>query len=323
MSIYNHIDNNRRHTIFIILLFPLALFLLLGLAVFAYSFTVEDVDYVIDTARQLFAILLGVSVLWLLWITVTVHKGRSIILNSAKAKKIAKKDNPELYRIVENLAIASGLPCPDIYIIDDESLNAFAVGTKPENSAVAFTTGILAKLEKNELEAVAAHELAHIGNRDNYLMTVIVLGIGIFSFLGEIFLRISAGGSRSRSRSRNNNKGQGLIMLIGIALLLFGYVIAPFIKFALSRRREYQADATAALLTRYPLALASALEKIAVDSRVEVLDAMPNVGALCIANPLSDKGLSSFMNKMSGLTATHPPINQRITMLRQMDNKYY
>ncbi|MGD9638254.1 MAG: M48 family metallopeptidase [Alphaproteobacteria bacterium] len=319
MSVYNNIDNNRRFTILIILMFPVVLLALLGAGLGVYYLLVNDIEVVKKEASIVLFFGCIFIIAWFFWILFSINQGGSVILNSAKAKKITKNAAPELYSIVENLAITAGLPCPSIYLIEDESLNAFAVGTKPENAAIAFTTGIVAKLNKSELEAVAAHEMSHIGNRDNYLMTVVVLGIGLFSFLGEILIRsCSRRGGGSRSSGKKKGDAQALILLIGIALLIFGYLIAPLIRFALSRRREFQADATAVLLTRYPEALASALEKIAKDARVENLDTMPNVGALCIANPLAEHSMAGFMSKMAGLTATHPPIEQRIAVLREM-----
>ena len=223
----------------------------------------------------------------------------------AGAKPMAKEENKKLYNMVENVAIMAGLPNPKIYIIQDESLNAFATGKNPKNAAIAFTTGILEKLEPLELEGVIAHEMSHIGNRDIRLNMLVITGIGIFGFLGRNMLRIRTSGS---SRKK---EGQLviLILFISIALLIFDYIVAPLIHLALSRTREYAADATGAKILHNPKALADALEKISVDSRVEVLDSQKTMAVACIASPLA---------KLSGLTSTHPPIKERIRRLRSM-----
>lgn len=245
--------------------------------------------------------------------------GGNMILKSAKSKEIHKKDFPKIYRIVENLSITAGLPTPKIYIINDSSLNAFATGRDPNHAAIALTTGIIKKLNKQELEGVIAHELAHIGNRDIRLMILIVIGLGFFSFVGEVLMR-SAGRSSGRSSSKKGNAA-AILFLLGLALIIFSYVIAPLLKLAISRKREYLADATGAMLTRHPEALASALEKISKDSRVESLDSRPTAAAICIENPFEPSEESEekkgFFSKIKGLFSTHPPTNERIRLLRE------
>ena len=231
--------------------------------------------------------------------------GDKMMMAFAGAVPMTKKENPKVYNTVENVAIMAGLPCPKIYIIQDESLNAFATGKNPQNAAIAFTTGILKKLEPLELEGVVAHEMSHIGNRDIRLNMLVITGIGIFGFLGRNLLRIRSSGS---SRKK---EGQLFILLlfISIALLIFDWVVAPLIHLALSRTREYAADATGAKILHNPGALADALEKISIDSRVEALDKQKTMAGACIASPLS---------KFSELTSTHPPIQERIRRLRSM-----
>ena len=235
-----------------------------------------------------------------------------MILKMAHARRVTFEVNRELFRLVENTAIMAGLPTPEIYLIKDESMNAFATGRKPEAASIALTDGIVKKLDKAELQAVIAHELAHIGNRDTRLMIFTIAGIGCFTFFGELLLRTALRGGR---RSRKSGKGALIILVVSIACLVFGYIVAPILRFALSRRREYQADATAVKINRDPEALSRALAKIALDPRVEVLDANPLVGNMCIANPAETMG---FVGLESRLYATHPPIKDRIDALENM-----
>ncbi len=250
----------------------------------------------------------------MIWIFIAYFAGDSMLLRSAGAIEIQKEDQPEIYRLVENLCISRGLPTPKIYIMDDDSLNAFATGRDPQHASIAFTKGIIQKLDRAELEGVAAHELAHVENRDIRLMLITVAGISFFTVAGEICFRAAA--SASRRNSKNN--GGALLLVIGLIMLVYGYVIAPLIRLAVSRQREYQADATAALTTRNPSALASALAKISGDSRVEALAGRESMAAMCIANPLKKMGLFSGL---SGLMSTHPPIEKRIAALKEMDGR--
>jgi heat shock protein HtpX len=229
-----------------------------------------------------------------------------IALSMSRAIPVkSKEENPYLWNMVENLCITAGLPMPKLYIIPENQINAFATGRNPKNAAVAVTQGALSKLENEELEGVLAHELAHIGNRDILVSTIAVVLAGIISILADFFLRMTFW-SRG-DRDRNNN---GIFMLIGIALAILAPIGAMLIQLAISRKREFLADATGALLTRYPKGLASALEKIQKD--VSPMQAASDATAhLWISNP--------FKNKMSGfhkLFMTHPPIEERVAALR-------
>ena len=253
----------------------------------------------------------------LIWMIVAYRWGGDMLLSSANAREIKKRDNPEIYRLVENLSIASGLPVPKIYIINDESLNAFATGRNPENAAIALTTGIIKKLNKLELEGVIAHEMAHIGNRDIRLMLFIIFGIGFFAFVGEVLirsLRYSGGGKKSDGRIKL------VLFLLGLVFMIFAYVLAPIIRLAISRKREYLADATGALMTRNPEALASALEKISQDARVESLDSRPTAAAICIENPrtTAESRKSKKRSFIGTMFATHPAVEDRVRALRGM-----
>ncbi|MSU60655.1 MAG: zinc metalloprotease HtpX, partial [Candidatus Staskawiczbacteria bacterium] len=236
-----------------------------------------------------------------------------IVLRMAHAQLIEKKDNPELYRIVENLCITAGLPVPKIYIIQEAQLNAFATGRDKNHAVVAVTSGLLARLDKNELQGVLAHELSHIGNKDMLLGTIVVVLAGIVSLLANFFLRISFYGGGRRSNS-DNNQAQALLMVLGIVAAILAPIAATMIKLAISRKREFLADASGALLTRYPEGLASALEKI--DSDVTPMKVANTASAhLYIDSPFNEK---QSHNWFVNLFQTHPPIEERIKNLRDM-----
>jgi heat shock protein HtpX len=232
-----------------------------------------------------------------------------IVLAMARAKPIKKKDNPELYRIVENLCITAGLPLPKIYILDEAQPNAFATGRDPEHAVVAVTKGLLEKLERVELEGVIAHELSHIGNRDILLSTIVVVLAGIAAIISDWFIRISFWGGR---RERDGNQ---IIALLGILAVVLAPIIATLIRLAISRKREFLADATGALLTRYPEGLARALEKIASDSH-PMRVASNATAHIFIANPFRGRQRKSWLSR---LFMTHPPIEERIKALRGME----
>lgn len=242
-------------------------------------------------------------------------KGDSVALKASGAKQISEQDNPYVYRMVENLAITAGLPTPKVYVIDDPAPNAFATGRDPKHASVAVTTGIVQRLENEELEGVIAHELAHVGNYDMRLMTIVVVLVGIVSLIADFVMHFALFGGGGDNRDR----GQfGLILLIvGFVLLLLSPIFATLIQLAISRKREYAADATGALLTRYPEGLAGALEKISADHQ-PLRRANKATAHLYIANPLKDhkKDGQSFL---AGLFNTHPPIPKRVAALREMD----
>ena len=244
-----------------------------------------------------------------------------IVLGVSRAKPILEKDNKELYRIVENLCIAAGLPTPKIYVIDDTATNAFATGRDPKHAAIAFTTGILSKLNKQELEGVTAHELSHVGNRDTLLMAVVSVLVGTIALLADFFMRSMwygsprfAGEAGGRDREA---KGNQLFLILAIIAAILAPIVATLIQLAVSRRREFLADASGVLLTRYPDGLANALRKISGDKEpLEV--ANRGTAHLYIVNPLKGKDVAGFM---AGLFNTHPPIEKRIAALHEMEGK--
>lgn len=238
----------------------------------------------------------------------------SLVLSMTGAHPLEMKDNPELYRIVENLAITAGLPMPRLYMIDDPSPNAFATGRNPEHAVVTVTSGLLAILNKTEVEGVIAHELSHIGNRDMLVMTVAVVLAGFIAIVADMFLRASMfGGGRD-----NDNKLGPIVIVLAIVGSILAPIAAQLIQLAISRKREFLADASGALLTRYPEGLASALEKI---SRAGIPMQIQSTATahLFIADPTGGSGRRGMKERISGLFMTHPPVEERVAALRGID----
>ena len=237
-----------------------------------------------------------------------------IVLKMSGAKPVKREEYFDLYNIVENLSITAGLPMPKVYIIKDSAPNAFATGRDPEHGVVAVTTGLLEILDKTELEGVIAHELSHIGNRDILISTVVVVLVGFITLLSDFFLRATFFGG-GRRNSGGDGRAQLIMLVIGIVLAILAPVIATIIRLAISRKRESLADASGALLTRYPEGLASALEKISGFAG-QMKNANHATAHLYISDPFKDKKKKkSFMHK---LFLTHPPAEERIAMLRGM-----
>lgn len=256
--------------------------------------------------------------LWIILAMVSYFGGSKILLAVSGAKEVTKEIHPQLYNIVEEMKIAAGVSYfPKIYIIDDPAPNAFATGVKPENSAIAVTSGLLSTLNRYELQGVIAHEMSHIINRDILLMTFAGMMLGAITLMSEVFFRgiYFGGGSRYRSRSSSKSssgQAQVLIMILAVVLAILGPILAQLFYFAISRKREYLADASAAKLTRYPEGLASALEKIA-NSNYTLKTANKVTAPMYIVNPLKKEGM-----KLADLTSTHPPISERIKILRAL-----
>ncbi len=349
LTTYDFIEQNKRRTWLLVLLFPITFALLAYVCLLGCSYMVNSPadssssyqrQNVYSTADSLqtyggaeasqsdgsahpyisYANRLALMILpwmWLgavLWIIVAYYSGDHMLLNGAGAIEVHKEEQPEIYRLVENLCIGAGLPTPKIYIINDSSLNAFATGRDPQHASVALTKGIVMKLNRAELEGVIAHELSHIKNRDIRLMLITVAGISFFTFLSELCFRAAL----SVGSSRGKDKGAAIVLFfaLGVFFAIYGFFIAPLIRLAISRTREYQADASAALLTRNPAALANALQKISDDPHVETLEEHASMAAMCIENPLKKRGIFAVI---AGLFSTHPPIEKRIAALRMMD----
>lgn len=238
--------------------------------------------------------------------------GDKLVLAMSHARPADRKRDFDFFTVAENLAIAAGLSKPKLYVIDDTAMNAFATGRDPEHAIVCATTGILTRLERRELEGVIAHELSHIKNFDTRLMAVVAILVGTVAFLADMFMRSLWWGGH---RDRNEDRGLGSILLVvGIVLAIVSPIIATLIQLAVSRKREYLADASAANITRYPEGLAGALEKLGKDK--EVLEAATNATAhLFITNPFKDKSFGAWFSSMFD---THPPIAERIKILRSL-----
>ena len=254
--------------------------------------------------------------IWVILSLVAYFQGDSILLSMSRAKKIKRDDHPRLYNIVEEMKIASGLEkMPDIYIIDDPALNAFATGRDPNRASVAITSGLLQKLNRDELQGVIGHEISHIKNRDVLLMAMcgVLLGtIVLLAWYGSRFLIFGGAGSRRSSSSGGGGQGQIIILIVALVFMILAPIFAQLIYFAISRKREYLADASSALYTRYPEGLASALEKLGA-STGQLKSANKATAPMYIINPFRKKGM-----KASDLTSTHPPISERIRILRAM-----
>jgi heat shock protein HtpX len=255
--------------------------------------------------------------LWVILSLVAYFQGDSILLSMSRARKIKPDDHPRLFNVVEEMKIASGLErMPDIYIIDDPALNAFATGRDPNKASVAITSGLLQKLSRDELQGVMAHEISHINNRDVLLMAMcsVLLGtIVLLAYYGSRFLFL---GGRTGSRRSSSSGGGGgaaiIVLVVALVFMILAPIFAQLIYFAISRKREYLADASSALYTRYPEGLASALEKLAASTE-QLKSANQATAPMYIINPFRKRGL-----KASDLTSTHPPISERIRILRAM-----
>ncbi len=290
---YNQIDNNRRKTYLIVAVF-MAVMLTLGW-IFSYLFN----SYVF----LIIAFAIAVVQVWF-----SYYHGDTLALAVSHAQAVTKDQAPDLYRIVENLTMTAGLPMPKIYITPDPAPNAFATGRDKDHASLAVTEGLLNRLNKTELEGVIAHELSHIGNRDILVMSVTMVLVGAIVMLSDFFLR----SLWFRSDNNRNSEGSSWLLIIGIILAILSPLIASLLQLAVSRKREYMADASGALLTRYPQGLAEALKKIShwqgEDSNINRATEM-----LYIENPLQKQN-----NFLSNLFSTHPPVEDRIKRLEAM-----
>ncbi|MBN2463186.1 MAG: M48 family metallopeptidase [Dehalococcoidia bacterium] len=255
-------------------------------------------------------------ILWVIMTLVAYFQGDSILLAMSGARKISRDDHPRLYNIVEEMKIASGLEAmPSIYIVDDPAMNAFATGRDPKKASVTVTSGLLQKLNRDELQGVVGHEMAHIKNRDVLLMAIcsVLLGtIVLLAWYASRFMLFGGMGRTRRSSSSGGGAGQIIIIVVAIALMILAPIMAQLIYFAISRKREYLADASSALYTRYPDGLASALEKLAASTN-QLKSANQATAPMYTVNPFRKRGRAA-----ENLTSTHPPISERIRILRSM-----
>lgn len=290
MNSYNHIEANKRKTTILLSLFFAIIF---GIGwFFAYVLGYGEGIFIVAAVYAIITALIG------------YFHGDTVALWSAGANKIQSADNPYVYRLVENLCISQGMPVPQVYIIPSPALNAFATGRDPKHASIAITEGLIGALENEELEGVIAHELAHIQNYDIRVMTLVVVLVGTLSILADMLFR-----NHLFSRD-SDRKGHPALLIIGIVLIVLSPIIGELIKLAISRKREFLADASGALMTRYPEGLARALEKISA-STVPFDKANSGTAHLFISNPMKGKSFANFFS-------THPPAEERIKRLRSM-----
>jgi heat shock protein HtpX len=307
-GLQSQIWKNNTNSALLLVMFPFIFLGLTWLFFFFLSFsseehlTISSVNY--SFLRTIPFIITGVG----LWFTVAWFSHSAMISSATSSRPLARKENSRVYNLVENLCISTGMTMPKVNIIEDDSLNAFASGINKGTFSVTLSRGIIDKLNDDELEAVIAHELTHIRNRDVRLLIISIVFVGIFAFISEAIFRSMRFGRIGRGKK----EGAGII--IALLLALFGYLLASLFRFALSRKREYLADAGAAEITHRPLSLASALRKISEDPTIEAVKRR-DVAQMFIENPQVKDEKSSF--SITSLFATHPPISKRIQLLEQ------
>lgn len=298
MTIYSEIDSNKRRT---------------WVMIFGFFVFIIALGWVFGRVYNEPLILVAAVIFATVQALVSYYRSAEIVLAVSGAHPVSEQQDPDLYHILENLSITAGTPMPRLYMIEDTAPNAFATGRDPEHAVIVVTRGLREKLTRTELEGVVAHELSHVRNYDIRLMTVVVVLVGVVALLSDWFLRWSFwGGGGRRRRSGGGGQGEVILLVIALVLAIMAPIAAVLIQLAISRRREYLADASGALLTRYPEGLASALEKISADK--EPLEAANKATAhLYIDNPLKE-----HHGALNSLFSTHPPVAERIKRLRSM-----
>lgn len=299
MTVYDQVKKNKRRTIGL-----MAIFVILLLAIGYFGGEVW-----LGSGGGLPGLVLAIG-LAAVMIPLSFYGGDNIALLTAGAQEVSFESNPEIWRLVENLCITVGMPMPKVYIIDDPMMNAFATGRSPEKAAIAVTTGLLQRLETDELEAVLAHEISHIQNYDTRVMMIVIVLVGAIALLGDLMFRMRFTG-RSRG-GKSGGQAQLIIMLVGIVLVVLSPIVSELIKLAISRKREYLADASAVLMNRRAESLANALQKISGTNTEDMARANKATAHMYFVNPFSPK------KNFSKWFSTHPPINDRIAALKEM-----
>jgi heat shock protein HtpX len=314
VGLQSQIRKNNYKSIALLIAFPLLLLGLVWLFFFIsiYYLTDEGTAIPISTINNSFLttipfVLIGVAI----WFLIAWFSHSSMIQKATAANSLARKENKRVYNLVENLCISQGMKMPQIFVIEDDSLNAYASGLSDKTFAVTLSRGIINKLDDDELEAVIAHELTHIINRDVRLLIVSIIFVGIFAFVTELAFRSMLYG-RGGSRGKKEGGAVFVILLLGV----IGFLLSTFFRFSLSRKREFLADAGAAQMTKKPLALANALQKVSEDPWIEAVK-RADVAQLFIEHPTKKKESKSLVTFFNGLFATHPPIKDRIQVLKQ------
>lgn len=312
VGLQSQISSNNYKSILLLIAFPILLFGLVWLFFFATNLYMHGQDevFVLESVNKIFIqtvpyVSIGVTI----WFLIAWFSHSFIIRKATSSKPLNRKENKRVYNLVENLCISRGMKTPKICIIEDDSLNAFASGLTDKTFTVTFSRGIINKLEDDELEAVIAHELTHIINRDVRLLIISIIFVGIFAFISEIAFK------SIRYRGSNRGKKEGGVIFIILLLGIIGLVLSSFFRFALSRKREYLADAGAVEMTKNPLALANALKKISEDPWIEAVK-REDVAQMFIDHPTKKDKRRSFAF-IDGVFATHPPIKKRIQILEQ------
>ena len=321
VGIHTQQSRNNARSLALLALFPCLALALTLLFCWALSYMLlsgngTESGYIFDQALTLFVpsapyVMGGI----LIWFLIAYFANTFIISRATGSKPLDRKENKRVYNLVENLCMANGMKMPKVNIIYDDSLNAYASGINNRTYTVTLSKGIIEKLDDNELEAVIAHELSHIRNRDVRLLIVSIVFVGIFAMLAELAFRIMLNARLGRSRNGKDN-GAALIAILLITLLIaaIGYFFATLMRFAISRKREYLADAGAAEMTKNPLALANALRKVSADPYIEAVQ-REDVAQLFIEHPKKKK--KALFQKFNSLFASHPPIEKRIEVLEQ------
>jgi heat shock protein HtpX len=308
-GLYSQIRKNNANSVLLLILFPLVFFGLTWLFFFFTSIKLENEQRgLIDVNRSFFSTIPWITIGVIICFIVAWFSHTTIINSATNSKPLERSENKRVYNLVENLCISTGMKMPQVNIIEDDSLNAFASGINAKTYAVSLSRGIIDKLKDDELEAVIAHELTHIRNRDVRLLIISIVFVGIFGFITEMLFRSLRFGRIGRGKK----EGAGII--VALLLALVGYLLASLFRFALSRKREYLADAGSAELTRRPLSLASALRKVSVDPTIEAVK-RKDVAQMFIENPQEAEEKSTF--SFANLFSTHPPIEKRIQLLEQ------
>jgi len=308
-GLQSQIRRNNTNSVLILLMFPLVFYGLTWLFLFFTSMQVEREQLgLFDVNRTFLSTIPWITIGVAIWFLIAWFSHTSIINAATNSKPLERKENKRVYNLVENLCISIGMKMPKVNIIEDDSLNAFASGINEKTYSVSLSRGIIDKLEDDELEAVIAHELTHIRNRDVRLLIISIVFVGIFAFITEMLFRSMRFGNIGRGKK----EGGGIF--IALFLALFGYLLASLFRFALSRKREYLADAGSAELTRRPQALASALRKVSADPTIEAVR-RKDVAQMFIENPQESEEKVKF--SFANLFATHPPILKRIQLLEQ------
>ena len=303
-TVYDHIRSNNIKTAVLVALFPISFVVL----IFLFCWIIMPANDALNTTVQ---VAIPTFIVCAVWMIISWAFGDSMMLSEAGAKQIHDNDpeNKKIFRAVENVALAAGLPTPRVYIINDDGLNAFATGRGPADASVALTRGIINKLDDHELQGVIAHEMSHIGNRDIRLDMLLITGVGVTVFAADVLFRMALHSGNTRDDNNKNSTG-AILMMVWLAFTVFNVIVSPLLQLAVSRKREFAADACGAQITRNPKALASALRKISEKSTVKSLAKSKSMAIACIAEPRR-----AFMGD---LFSTHPNTKERIKRLESM-----